>query len=242
MSDENNSPVDHAFPATRWSLISDLNREPELALEHICQAYWRPIYGFLRMQGHRPLDAEDITQNFLAKLSNGETLKKADRHRGKLRSFLLGALKRHLVDHQRELNAQKRGGHTVTLSLNVEEGERFFNKLPSNDSTPDEDFDRAWVLDLIERVQSRIESEYQAANKLQEFHTLRPALTGTREIDSERVARELGIAHSTVRVLAHRLRKNFRALLQAEIRDTLGPGGDLKKEMHALLEIMSRNK
>jgi len=60
-----------AFTTTQWSLVLEAQGEsPEAqkALEKLCRTYWRPVYSFIRRQGTRTEDAEDLTQGFFALL------------------------------------------------------------------------------------------------------------------------------------------------------------------------------
>jgi RNA polymerase sigma-70 factor (ECF subfamily) len=116
------------FPATHWSVLLAARSGDEAnsmrALETLCQAYWYPLYAYLRKQGHSPHDAQDLTQGFFARLLEKHYLDAADRDKGRFRSFLLMALKRFLAKEWERDHAQKRGGGQATLSLNTELAER----------------------------------------------------------------------------------------------------------------------
>src|SRR6266404_1617437 len=101
-----------AFTTTHWSVVLEAQGESPAAreaLEKLCRTYWRPIYAFLRRQGVGPEEAEDITQGFLAQLSARRKFGAVRKEKGRLRSFLLGALKYFLADEQRRAMAIKRG-------------------------------------------------------------------------------------------------------------------------------------
>ncbi len=60
------------FATTHWSAVllaqeKDSPRSVE-ALETLCRVYWYPLYAYARRVGHRPADAEDLTQGFFARL------------------------------------------------------------------------------------------------------------------------------------------------------------------------------
>jgi DNA-directed RNA polymerase specialized sigma24 family protein len=101
------------FPTTHWTLVTR-GREGgavrQAALEELCRACWYPIYAFLRRRGHAQHDAEDLTQGFFAKLLHDESFDAAQADKGRLRTFLLCALDRHLADQLRRAGALKRGG------------------------------------------------------------------------------------------------------------------------------------
>src|SRR5437016_14359488 len=93
-----------AFTTTHWSVVLEAqgrSPEAEAALEKLCRTYWRPIYGFVRRQGMRPEEAEDLTQGFFASLLEHKNLNAVRKEQGRLRSYLLGALKYFLADERR---------------------------------------------------------------------------------------------------------------------------------------------
>src|SRR3954454_23543151 len=97
-----NGPV--AFTTTHWSVVLEAQGESpaaQEALEKLCRTYWRPIFAFVRRQGLRPDEAEDITQGFFAELLERGSLDAVRKEKGRLRSFLLGGLKYFLANQQR---------------------------------------------------------------------------------------------------------------------------------------------
>src|SRR6184192_4829710 len=101
-----------AFTTTHWSVVLEAQGESpaaQEALEKLCRTYWRPIFAFLRRQGLRPDEAEDITQGFFAELLERRSLSAVRREKGRLRSFLLGGLKYFLANEERRAMAVKRG-------------------------------------------------------------------------------------------------------------------------------------
>src|ERR1043165_6326 len=101
------------FVTTHWSVVlragqKDTNCAQE-ALERLCQTYWYPLYAYVRQRGHSPEDAQDLTQEFFARLLSKKSLRQIRRGGGKFRSFLLTAMNHLLVDEWRKLKAEKRG-------------------------------------------------------------------------------------------------------------------------------------
>jgi DNA-directed RNA polymerase specialized sigma24 family protein len=93
---------------------------PELArvaLAQLCQTYWAPLYGFVRSRGYSVHDAQDLTQNFFAFLIERKIYTRADRQKGKFRSFLLASLKNFLANTYDHAHALKRGGGNELLPL-----------------------------------------------------------------------------------------------------------------------------
>ena len=103
-----------AFAATRWSVVlsaggSDTPGARD-ALSRLCQMYWYPLYAYVRGGAYSREDAQDLTQEFFARLLEHNWVGRADREKGRFRSFLLTAMKRFLADEWDKVRAQKRGG------------------------------------------------------------------------------------------------------------------------------------
>jgi len=231
-----------SFPTTRWSLVVSAGEEAGPALEALCAHYWKPIYGFLRGSGYDRHDAEDLTQAFFARLLKGSGMPGGGTIKGRLRSYLLGSLKRHIADHYRRENAEKRGGGKSHFSLagselDFESAESRFVEVPSDGPSPDRFFDQTWAHDLLKRAHVRIRKRYEDSKKLREYELLKSTLVGGSEIDFGKVSEELGVSPSSVRVFAHRLRRNFRAAIQDEIADTVSTGEEVEEELEYLLQV-----
>jgi DNA-directed RNA polymerase specialized sigma24 family protein len=99
---------------TRWTVVlsagDPASPHAATALEALCRAYWYPLYAFARRRGHSPPDAQDLTQEFFAQLLEHNWVARADRHKGRFRSFLLMAMKRFLANEWDKARTLKRGG------------------------------------------------------------------------------------------------------------------------------------
>lgn len=232
--------MEGSFPPTRWSLVA---ADHDAANEEIlCQLYWRPIFIHLRTRAWSREDAEDLTQSFFLRLTSDRTFFNADQEKGKLRTFLLGALQRHLADHLRYTGRQKRGGNAEHLPLAIsesdfEDAEHHYVTAVDDKASPEESFDQVWARDLLTRTHERISSDYERAEKSLEYETLKPALTAGGTLDSAEAGRKLGIKQTSVRVLVHRLRQNFRAALRDETAQTLNSRADVDLELSHLREV-----
>lgn len=85
----------HDFQTTRWSLISQVRQDSDsgrvrAALGELCQRNWYPVYAFLRRRGIGVEDAQDLTQGFFQHLLTHDLISRAQREKGRFRSFLLG--------------------------------------------------------------------------------------------------------------------------------------------------------
>ena len=71
------------------------------ALAQLCGEYWYPLYAFGRRSGHAPEEAEDLMQEFFARLLEKDSLAGVDRAKGGFRAFLLATRKHFLADGRR---------------------------------------------------------------------------------------------------------------------------------------------
>ena len=227
------------FPATRWSVVLAARRgdspESSQALEGICRAYWYPLYAYVRRGGRSEADAQDLTQEFFARLLEKRWLDSADREKGRLRTFLVVALKNFLNKEWRRESAQKRGGHRVQVPFDTQLAETLYASGSSVTVEPEQAFDRAWALKLLELALTRLEAEFSAAGKSEDFRALKDCLTAERgKIDYGALAARLNTSEGATRVTVHRLRKRFRAIYREEIAQTLARDADVESEMRHL--------
>jgi RNA polymerase sigma factor (sigma-70 family) len=232
------------FVTTRWSVVLMAGRShtprSRDALANLCQTYWYPLYAYVRRRGYSAADAQDLTQEFFARLLERESLANADPGRGRFRSFLLTAMNHFLIGEWERARAQKRGGGREPLSLELAAAEKRYDLEPADDSTPDKMFDRQWALTLLDKVVGCLEGEYRRENKAELFAALKETLAGTRESQPYAVlAERLGMSEGAVKVAVHRLRKRYREFLQAEIADTVTSPEEADEEMKHLFRALA---
>jgi RNA polymerase sigma factor (sigma-70 family) len=218
--------TDAAFATTRWTWVSGAQAEDaevsSRALEALCRVYWRPVYAFVRRRGHASHEAQDLTQEFFSRLLAGQGFQRVDPDRGRLRSFLLAALKHFLANEWDRSQALKRGGGRELVSLDAAEiGEEPIDPV-SDGLSPDRVFDRQWALSVLDQVMSRLERESDHAGRKETFDALKGTLCTPRgDVTYAVIARQLGRSEGAVKVLVHRLRQRYRELLRLEIAATL---------------------
>src|SRR5229473_8512758 len=110
-------PGSSQFPTTRWTLViaaSDPQRkEARYALVSLCEAYWYPLYAYVRRRGYPADRAQDLTQEFFTRVVEGRYLDRADPEKGRFRAFILTSLKFFVADEADRQRAYKRGGGAV---------------------------------------------------------------------------------------------------------------------------------
>ena len=234
--------IQDSFPKTRWSLVLQAGEEntkvAQRALEELCSMYWQPIYIYIRGRGWKVEEAQDLTQGFFAHFLKQDSLRQANHELGKLRSYLLGAVKNFLATEYRKMNTEKRGGHIDFLSLDHQDGERQWEELAAKGGTPEDLYEKMWTQTLIAGVIAQLEAKYHATGKEIVFKALRPILTNEESLKPQRVlARELGTSLAAIKVEVFRLRQRFRELLEIEIAQTLDEQEEVAEEVRYLLAI-----
>jgi len=212
------------FPNTRWSVVLAARQstpEASAALETICRDYWYPLYAYIRRSGKSPPDAQDLTQAFFCRLLEKRLLDSADQKKGRLRSFLITALKNFMSNEWDHVSAQRRGGGQVHAQIDTAFAESRF-ATDTQTLAPDETFDRQWALTLIGLTTRRLRAEFEAAGKSSDYEALKNCLLADRgAINYVKVAQQLGVNDGAARVAVHRLRKRFREIYREEISQTL---------------------
>ena len=129
---------------------------------------------------HTVLQQADLTQNFFSRLLEKNYCAKADRDRGKFRTFLLGSLKNFLVNEWKRASRLKRGGDLTFLSIDANVAEDRYATEPANESNPDAAYEQRWAVTLIEHVLATLRREYSAADKAQIFEELKGSIWGDK--------------------------------------------------------------
>jgi RNA polymerase sigma factor (sigma-70 family) len=232
------------FHTTSWTLVQAAAARPTLdsrrALATLCQAYWHPVYAFIRRYGHDRDQAQDLCQEFFARLLEKNYLEDADRDQGRFRSFLLTAVKHFLANEWDRANAQKRGSGRPVVSIDVLEAENWYAPAATERVTPESLFERRWALSVLEHVALTLRSEFTAAGKPVDFDRLFRFLN--RDLDAgryEQVADEMGLSAGALRMAVHRMRKKYRKVLRAEIAATVSTPEQTDEELRFLLATLS---
>jgi RNA polymerase sigma factor (sigma-70 family) len=233
------------FASTRWTVVlsaGDPNSPQAVtALEALCRTYWYPLYAFVRRRGHSPPDAEDLTQEFFARLLKHNWVANADRHKGRFRAFLLMALKRFLTKEWDKAKTLKRGGQLRFVPLQLDTAETRYTREPADPRTPEQVYEKQWAMTLLGTVLSRLRGEYGAAGKGRLFEALEPCLIGKRESQPYAVlAAQLEMTEGAVKVAVGRLRERYRERLKEEIGHTVASPAEVEEELRHLFRVLTR--
>jgi RNA polymerase sigma factor (sigma-70 family) len=219
------------FVTTQWGLATNASvegaAEARSALEALYCTYCYPIYAFIRRRGYSPQDAQDLTQDFFVHLMEKGTLARADRQRGRFRSFLLGALDHFLAHAAERARARKRGGDCQLVYLDDDAAENSYQLAAPKGMTAERIFEARWAATLIEAALVRLRCEFQSQGNDRCFVALQCFLLGEEEASYQQVADRLGLSLGAVKTVIHRMRSRYRALVRDEVSRTVatpGPG------------------
>jgi RNA polymerase sigma-70 factor (ECF subfamily) len=232
------------FLPTRWSLVlaataSNNGVQPTRALGELARIYWPPLYAFLRRRGHTEAEAEDLTQEFFARLLDKNWLASVDRAKGKFRSFLLASLNHFIANEWDKQHTKKRGGGLRLQSLDTRDAEDRYRIEAVDSMTPEALFVRRWALTVLDHVFIRLRQEYVEIEKESLFDGLKSALVGEPDASSyAQLAEQLGTTPGAVKVAAHRLRQRYRELLRDEVSQTLADGESVDEEIRDLFNCL----
>lgn len=232
------------FNTTRWSIVvASGNSDDEVsrqALEELSKVYWLPVYLYTRSRGLSREDAEDATQAFFAHFLSTDGFSQAEAKRGSFRSFLLGSVKNFLIDEWKKNGALKRGFGLQPVYLDFERAENLAIDIVDSGRTPEQDYDYCWGRTIMARALNRVRELYSKKKRTDVFDVLRQHLEVSSAKESYRKSAELlGMSENAVKVAVHRLREQYRAALNHEMRDTLVVDHDLESEKQHLIDIVS---
>src|SRR5436190_7817226 len=232
------------FATTHWSMVLAAGHSSvpgaHEALETLCRAYWYPLYVYVRGQGRSPHDAQDLTQEFFARLLEKKYLRLADPDRGRFRAFLLKSLKHFVVNEWEKGQTQKRGGGQCAIPLDADMAESRYATEPVQTLTLDQVYEKRWALTLIEAVLARLRENYQAGGRLPVFESLKGFIWGEQStLSYTEAATQLGLTEGALKVAVHRLRGRYRELLRAEIAQTVSTPGEVDEELQHLAAVLA---
>lgn len=232
------------FPETSWTLVLNASTQDhpgaDQALAGLCQAYWYPLYAYVRRRGYSVDEARDLTQEFFAYLLEKRLFAAADREKGRFRSFLLVSLRRFLGDHADRANAAKRGGGVTLVSLETDAAEQRLRIDTGLGDTPERLFEREWALTLVSRVTAALRAALEREGRGRQFERLKRFLPGQEDAGSgnDATAGETGGSEGALKVAVHRLRRRYREMFQAEIRQLVADPAEVDAEVSFVLNAL----
>ncbi len=229
------------FTTTHWSMVLEAaqNGGASNAMAQLCRTYWYPLYAYVRRKGYDAANAQDLTQEFFARLLARNYLNVADRNKGKFRSFLLGSMEHFLARQWTKAHAQKRGGGQSVFSLDALNPESRYRMEPVNDLTAERIFERRWATTLLEEAMARLGAECVTSKKGDLFAKLQPLLSGDNgDLSYGEVGASLNMSAGAIKVAIHRLRQRFGELIREEIAQTVATPEQVDEELRYLVALL----
>ena len=215
--------------------------DADRALEGLCQAYWYPLYVYVRRRVPDAEEAGDLTQAFFAELLEKNYLGPATPERGRFRAFLLTAFKHFLSHEWEKANAQKRGGGRQPISLDFDAADSRCRLEPFTNLTADEIYERQWAVSLLQKVMERLTAEFADSGKTAQFDLLKDFIVGDPgDRTYAEVAVKLGVSPSAAKMAASRMRCRYRELLRDEIAQTVASADAIDDEIRGLFAALGR--
>jgi len=231
-----------AFTTTHWSVVLEAQGESpaaQEALEKLCRTYWRPIYGFVRRQGVGATDAEDLTQGFFAQLLERRDLGAVRREKGRLRSYMLAALKHFMADERRRAMAIKRGRGERPIPLEDPGAGEWTEIEPSDSLTADRIYERRWAATVLDRALELLKQEYAATANAVLFDSLAQLLPDEPGAPSRaEIAAQFGMTENAVAQAFHRFRQRYQTLIRQEVAHTVATPADIDEELRHLIVVL----
>ena len=218
----------------------DSTESSQQALSGFCEAYWPPLYSFLRHRGFSSADAQDLVQGFFAHLLEQNALTRADQQKGRLRTFLLGSLQNFLYNEYDRARALKRGGGRQVVSIEEHLHEAEAAMMATAHLSDTACYDLVWASTIVSRAWQNLETAFVAEGKAEWLEELRPFVAGgsVRPLNQEEAAARLGVPIATLRTWLSRLRQSYRESLRMEVASTVSDPADVDQELQHLYQIL----
>ena len=206
-----------ACAGRQWSVVLQARRRDTArameALARLCQTYWYPLYAYVRLRGHSPEEAKELTQEFFSRLLQNKTLAYMRRDCGKFRSFLLSAMNHYLVDEARK--------------------GRLTRPEPPDDSPMTERvFEQNWALAVANVVYDRLKREYDELGKGEMFAAMKHCLANSSvAVSYDELAARLSMAENAVKNMVQSLRDRYGEVLREEMANLVATPADLEEDL-----------
>ena len=234
-----------AFTTTHWSLVAVVGADEvsrsaaRKALEQLCEAYWYPLYAYVRRRVPDVSEAQDLTQAFFVELLEKNYVGTATPDRGRFRAFLLTAFKHFLSKQWEKAKAQKRGGGRAPISLDFDAADSSIRIEPESGLTAEQFYDQQWAITLLGQIMQRMEKEFDGDGKSQQFHELKGFIIGDHAGTTyAQAAEKLNMTEAAAKQAGSRMRRRYRELLREEIAQTVQGPNEVDDEIRNLFAIL----
>ena len=242
--DPKSAPSAPGFESTPWSVVlraqDGTAPQARAALATLCQAYWYPMYAYIRRRSASADEAEELTQEFFTQFLEKDFVSGAEQEKGKFRAFLLACCKHFLANQRRQARTLKRGGGETFVPLDLGAARQRYLLEPANTLTAEKLFDRQWAVTLLERCLDQLKQAYQGEDQKALYDELKSYLVGDSSTSSyAEVAARLGMSEGAVKKAAQRLRERYRTIVRKQIRATVEGPEQVEDEIRELFDALA---
>lgn len=237
------------FPDTRGSLVAAIRSPDEAtrdrALSTLAEAYWKPIYTYVRLHFRRSHDeAADLTQDFFTRLVEKPLLERFDPEKSRLRTYLRLAVDGLVANDFQSASRLKRGGDRQILSLDFDAVRREVEERPgTGEHSPEDLFEREWVRSVFSLGVERLRERYAKSR-----HGVRFALFSAYDLDEgadssdkrptyDELARRFETTTVDVTNQLAAARRDFRRIVLELLRELTVSDAEFRLEARALLGL-----
>jgi hypothetical protein len=231
------------FPATAWSLVarvaSSTPAERSAALQALLKRYIPALR--VRLVVEKKLDehrADELLQDFVThKILEQQLIARADRAKGRFRTFVLTALDRFVIDAIRFDSAAKRSANRA--------GQDALATVAADDPEPSAAFDLQWARDVIDEAARRMQAHCIDTGRpelwgLFDCRVFAPALDGSVPEPYDRLVARFRFsspaAASNALITAKRM---FQRSLRAVVGEYASDERDIDREISELQRAVS---
>jgi len=249
---ERNATTDQpkqAFRTTPWTDILDVRSHDEsrrnVALGDLLGRYWKPVYCYLRCKGYERETAKDLTQGFLHEivLTRG-LIQRADRAKGRFRTFLLKALREYVVSVHRAETAKQRMPEGGLIRLEGI-GELTVPEL-IHCTSPREAFDYAWASALLDQVLTEVAGECRETGigihwDVFQARVVRPIMDNAKPSPLAGLCAKYCISsEAKASNMVVTVKRRFHAILRRHVRQLVQSDEEVHEEIRDLMRIFSK--
>jgi RNA polymerase sigma factor (sigma-70 family) len=231
------------FPPTRLSVVARTRSDDEetrrVALGTLIDAYWKPVYKYLRIKWRLdPDEAADLTQDFFTNALETDVLSRYDAERARFRTYLRLCVDGFASNARKAEGRLKRGGGVSTVSLDFQSAEgELVRHEPAVAADVDDLFYQEWVRALFQRAVDDLRKASDTSGRATMFAVFeRYDLVDQAERPTYgSIAHELGLTTATVTNHLAAMRRQFRRHVLDRLRDLTTTDEEFEVEAKRLL-------
>ena len=214
-----------SFLTTLWSRIEEIQRgDNSEAVWTFVSRYRRPLLSFVERRGFSTQDAEDVVQEVFLRLFTKEALARADRERGRFRSFVLGIAKHVMSEERARRSAKKRGGGERPIPL---------SEIPEvvQKESDETEFEGIWADHLLRRALDALEEDNPRQHR-----TLK--MRFEEELSYREIAKRMDRNLQQVKNDIHRARRKLVKRIKKEIEGYCSSQSEFEDEVSSFLSFL----